>query len=323
MKEKTYIFIIRIADIILIPFVVIAWVYFKLIRLHGINMFLSRMPLTKKILLRIWIFPISTHYYDPLFNHSETNFNNERNLAWIDFSIKWQLELLNSFNYQEELKLFPLEKTNKLEFFYNNWSYPPGDSEFLYSIIRNKKPNKIIEIGSWNSTLMAINAINKNKEENKTYNCKHICVEPYEMSWLEKTWVQVIRKKLEYLDRNIFKELKENDILFIDSSHIIRPGWDVLTEYLEILPILNKWVIVHIHDIFTPYEYPKQWLKEWVSFWNEQYLLEAFLTNNSSFKIIWMMNYLNRIEKDLLESKFPILKSKPQSPWSLWLEKIV
>ena len=112
-------------------------------------------------------------------------------------------------------------------------------------------------------------------------------------------------------------------ILFIDSSHIIRPGWDVLTEYLEILPILNKWVIVHIHDIFTPYEYPKQWLKEWVSFWNEQYLLEAFLTNNSSFKIIWMMNYLNRIEKDLLESKFPILKSKPQSPWSLWLEKIV
>ena len=322
MKEKIIILIIKIVDIILSPLTIVAWVYFKLVRLYWINWFVNRMPITKIILMKIWVFPISNHYYDPLINHENTNFDKERKINWLDFNINWQLELINSFSYENELKNFPKNKTNNNEFYYSNWSYPLLDSNYLYSIIRLKKPNTIIEIWSWNSTLMAINAINKNKDENINYNCKHTCIEPYEMPWLESTWVNIIRKKLENIDLNIFNELKENDILFIDSSHIIRPWWDVLTEYLQILPILNKWVLVHIHDILTPYEYPKQWLNDWVSFWNEQYLAEAFLINNNSYKIIWMMSYLYINNKDFLEKKFPLLKELKQGWSSLWLEKM-
>lgn len=105
----------------------------------------------------------------------------------------------------------------------------------------------------------------------------------------------------------IFGELEENDILFIDSSHMIRPEGDVLFEYLEILPSLAKGVIVHIHDIFSPRNYPKQWLVDEVRFWNEQYFLEAFLSHNRSGKIIAALNYLQHNHPETLKSVAPYL----------------
>src|SRR5207244_13580531 len=102
-----------------------------------------------------------------------------------------------------------------------------------------------------NWTLMAINAIGHNKKENKNYSCEFTCVEPYEMPWLEKLDVKLIRKKAEHIDITVFKSLEKNDISFIDSSLAIRPQGDVLFEWLELLPILNHGVLVHFHDIFT------------------------------------------------------------------------
>ena len=90
-----------------------------------------------------------------------------------------------------------------------------------------------------------------------------------------------------------FAKDKKNDILFIDSSHIIRPQGDVLFEYLEILPILNPGVVVHIHDIFSPKDYLDNWIINDHLFWNEQYLLEAFLSfNNNSPFIDGLLNAL-------------------------------
>lgn len=133
---------------------------------------------------------------------------------------------------------------------------------------------------------MAQKAIFKNKKINSNYECEHICIEPYEMPWLEKLDVKVIRDKVENLDVSFFKSLNKNDILFIDSSHIIKPQGDVLFEYFEILPVLNKGVIVHIHDIFSPRNYLKEWVLETHMFWNEQYLLEAFLNSNKNWRIV-------------------------------------
>lgn len=96
------------------------------------------------------------------------------------------------------------------------------------------------------------------------------------MTWLEEVGVSVVRKKVEEVELSFFSRLQGNDILFIDSSHIICPQGDVLFEYLELLPSLNKGVIVHVHDIFSPKNYLKQWLQDEIWFWNEQYLLEAF-----------------------------------------------
>lgn len=98
--------------------------------------------------------------------------------------------------------------------------------------------------------------------------------------------ITLIREKVEDVDLKFFKTLKENDLLFIDSTHMIKPIGDVLKIYLEILPSLNKGVIIHIHDIFTPHNYPKAWLIDQVKLWNEQYLLEAPLSFNESFEVI-------------------------------------
>jgi hypothetical protein len=79
----------------------------------------------------------------------------------------------------------------------------------------------------------------------------------------------------------------ENDILFIDSCHVSKIGSDVNYDYLDILPRLNKGVLVHIHDIFLPTEYPKEWILRDYKFWNEQYLLQAFLMFNEAFGVMW------------------------------------
>lgn len=297
--------LLPILDLIIAPFVIPSAIVMKLIRRLGIKF----LPITKKILLSIGVFPIRDHYYEPLFNpkHLRYSLMKERYLPGIDFNYTEQLEILSNFNYNDELLEFPLNKTNKVrEYCYNYGDFLSGDAEYLYNIIRLFKPKKIIEIGSGNSTLMAKNAINKNILESSNLYCEHICIEPYEQPWLEDIGVKVIREKVEAVGLDTFKILNENDLLFIDSSHIIRPQGDVLFEYLEILPSLNKGVIIHIHDIFTPRDYSPNWFGE--KFWNEQYLLEAFLSNNKDFRIIGATNYLSHKNKEMFSSKCPIFK---------------
>ena len=140
------------------------------------------------------------------------------------------------------------------------------------------------------------------------------------MPWLEDAAVKLVRKKVEDVDSAFFAQLDENDILFIDSSHIIRPQGDVLYEYLELLPTLNQGVYVHIHDIFSPKNYLKQWLVDEIRFWNEQYLLEAFLSHNRDWKIVGALNYLHHHHYDELKLVAPYLQPQRQ-PGSFYLQK--
>ena len=117
--------------------------------------------------------------------------------------------------------------------------------------------------------------------------------------------------------------MRENDILFIDSSHIIRPQGDVLFEIQHILPELNPGVLIHVHDIFTPKDYLSEWVFNDRRLWNEQYLLESFLSCNSQFEIIGALNYLKHHHWDLLASKLPVLKKEShREPGSFWIRKL-
>jgi hypothetical protein len=202
-----------------------------------------------------------------------------------------------------------------------NGSFESGDAEYLYQIIRLIRPRRLFEIGSGYSTLVAMRAIRRNREEDASYDCKHICIEPYEMPWLERTGVAVVRKRVEDLDVALFSELRSDDILFIDSSHVIRPQGDVLFEYLELLPTLADGVIVHIHDIFSPRNYPPLWIVEDVKFWNEQYVLEAFLSNNHDWRIIGALNYLRHNHYDRLKAVAPYL-TPDREPGSFYIQKM-
>lgn len=311
--------VIPFTDIFLVPIVFLSAWLLKNIRKAGIQ----RLPLCKKTLLSVGVFPIRNHYYEPQFDFREVNhsFSKERNLPGINWNIQEQLDFLGELTFSVELENIPTKKTDDLQFHLNNGAFESGDAEYWYQLIRLKKPKKIFEVGSGNSTLMAINAIQKNEKENPDYKCKHICIEPYEMPWLEKTGVSVIRKKVEDIDVSFFSELEDGDILFIDSSHIIRPEGDVLFEYLQLLPVLKKGVIVHVHDIFSPRNYLTEWLNSDVRFWNEQYLLEAFLSHNDSWKIIGSLNYLHHNYYERLKQTCPFLAPE-REPGSFYIQKI-
>lgn len=310
----------KIVDLLISPAVYVSGLVLLFVRKIGFSSY----RISHSILMKIGLIPVRRHYYEPFFDERDLRkpLSEDRNLPGIDMNEKEQLELLGSFDYSKELRTLPRSFVNNETFHLDNDAYPPGDAEFWYSIIRLKKPAKIIEIGSGHSTKLARLAITKTKDEIPDYNCRHICIEPYEMLWLEQLGVEVIRNKVELLETNIFKELVANDILFIDSSHIIKPQGDVLFEYLEILPELNPGVIVHIHDIFTPKDYLSSWVLEEKRLWNEQYLLEAFLTFNNKFKVIAALNYLKHNHFDLLKSRCPHLTGLHE-PGSFYIEKLI
>jgi hypothetical protein len=268
-------------------------------------------PKTTQRLKKIGVFPIKNHYYEPLFDDTQLqkSLSENRRLPGLNLNTPGQLSFLKTLVYSPELLALKLDnKSNDVNTFYiNNSSFESGDAEYLYQIIRATKPSKIIEIGSGHSTKIANIALQKNKNETNQ-SARHICIEPYEMPWLESfSDVQVLRKRVEDCALDWATELRSGDILIVDSSHIIRPQGDVLKEYLEIFPQLASGVYIHVHDIFTPKDYPRSWLVDDVRFWNEQYLLEALLSNTDRYEVIGALNYLKNNHFDDLQKICPYL----------------
>lgn len=247
-------------------------------------------------------------------------------LVGIDINEENQIELLSQFSskFNVEYESFPRNKTSiPYQYYVNNSEFESVDGEILYCMIRSFKPNKIFEIGSGNSTYLSAQAILKNQEDNG-HECKLIVFDPYPNEVLKSGFPglsELISTKIQDVPLSKFSELKENDILFIDSSHVLKIGSDVQYEYLEILPRLRKGVIVHSHDIFLPAEYPKEWVLKAYRFWTEQYLLHAFLAFNDSFKVLWAGSYMHLKHPDKLETAFNSYKRDERWPRSFWIRK--
>lgn len=141
------------------------------------------------------------------------------------------------------------------------------------------------------------------------------------MPWLEQLGPEIIRERVQDISLAIFDELEAGDMLFIDSSHVIRPFGDVLVEFQQIIPRLAAGVYVHVHDIFTPRDYPEKWLRTQRRLWNEQYLLEVLLTNKSRYRTVLSMNWMNHRYPDVARAAFPILREHPKAePGAFWFE---
>jgi hypothetical protein len=318
---KNSVFFRRSTDILLSPITLFSSVWYKYIRTGTAR----QMPVSEKIFMSVGVLPIRDQYYQPLINpakYLKKPLDQKRVLPGIQWNVEEQLALLKQFRYQEELLAIPPSKKEApdLHFFYDNPSFCPADAEFLYSVVRHFKPRRVIEIGCGYTTMLSLQAEKKNAAENSHHACRHICIEPYEMPWLEKLELQVVRSKVEDLPLSTFEQLEAGDILFIDSSHIIRPQGDVLFEFLEILPVLKPGVLIHVHDVFSPRDYLKDWVIDQHCQWNEQYLLEAFLSFNSHFRIIGAVNLLKKDYSRALEEKCPTTAQRPNDePGSFWM----
>lgn len=319
VKRSLERFVIPLGDLLLAPLVFLAACLMKLVRRIGVY----RMKVSRAILRGVGVFPIRDHYYEPMFHprHLRSPLEAERPLPGIDLNVAEQLALLACFRWQDELARLAASESSGFTF--DNPNFGPGDAEFLYSAIRHFKPARILEIGSGHSTRMMLEAIGANQADAGSYRCELVCVEPYEMPWLEHMpGCTLLRQRVEDLDLKHVQALDANDILFIDSSHVIRPQGDLVREYLELLPRLAPGVLVHLHDIFTPRDYPRRWIVDEVRLWNEQYLFEAFMCGNSGFHIVGALNFLAHDHAGALAAAFPIMRSRPSfEPGSMWLRR--
>lgn len=271
------------------------------------------------------------HFYEPIPDTrtlKDDLWEKQSELVGIGMNEKSQIDLLSLFSskFKEEYENFPRNETSILyQYYVDNRGFESVDGEILYCMIRHFKPKRFIEIGSGNSTYLSAQAILKNKEEDNAYECELVAIDPYPNDILKAGFPglsKLVSKKVQDIPLSEFRKLRENDILFIDSSHVLKIGSDVQFEYLEILPRLHTGVVVHLHDIFLPAEYPKEWVLEKYIFWTEQYLLQAFLTFNDSFKVLWAGSYMHLKHPDKLEASFSSYKREERWPGSFWIRKI-
>jgi hypothetical protein len=240
------------------------------------------------------------HYYLPIPDEADLAgdfWDRCSDLVGLDMNDRAALELLGSVfaRYMDEFRAcFPTYQTSDPKQFYLlNGGYMAIDAHVYYAFIRYFKPKQIVEVGAGNSTLLAAAAGMQNLKETGRAP-RLIAIEPYPNSLLKEGFPglsQLIESKVQDVPLDLFTSLESGDILFIDSSHVLRAGGDVQQEYLEILPRLSPGVLVHIHDISLPKPYPRVYFENHL-YWNERYLLQAFLTFNARFVVLWAGNYM-------------------------------
>jgi predicted O-methyltransferase YrrM len=268
---------------------------------------------------------VPNHFYGPipdLNTITEQALTAPLPLHGIDLRAQDQLALLSKLSaYKAEYSAFvtrPPETRGKFRF---GGAFARVDAEVLYAMVRHFKPKRIIEIGSGFSTFAMAEACAANAAEGAAVN--FVSVDPY-ASWVadEKPegLTQHIREPIEAFDQSFFAGLESGDILFIDSSHIWRPGNDVEHEYFRILPLLPSGTLVHIHDVFLPYPYPPSWAQNEHVFWNEQIILAAFLAFNRDFQVELAGHYLAREHYAALAAAIPGI-TPDVVPGSFWMRR--
>lgn len=218
------------------------------------------------------------------------------------------------------LTAFPSEPDSSRRYFSNNGIYPIGDATVLRALIAERRPALIIEIGSGFSTACMLDTIDEFRLRTAI-----VAVEPDPARLRERLRVEdferveLIERPVQAVPLELFGRLKANDILFIDSTHVLKTGSDVHHELFTILPRLAPGVLIHFHDIHYPFEYPDDWIFERRYSWNEVYALRAFLMHNRAYGILFMTSYFATIGQDLINRTCSQFSINPGG--SLWLVK--
>ncbi len=260
-----------------------------------------------KMLIRFGIHILPIHYYSPIPNIIELEktkdiWKKRSEMKGVKLDIQNQIENLSQI-------CLPFENEyhgNKTYLEGVRMSYGPGygyiEAQTLHAFIRCYKPKKIIEVGSGVSTYCMLKAIELNG-----VNCELTCIEPYPSDKLKElanqNKIRLINEKVQTVSPDVFERLEENDLLFIDSSHTVKPGSDVNFLFLEIMPRLNKGVNIHIHDIYFPFDFDRAVLK---TFYHamETSLLHAYLIDNSRIEIIFCLSLLHYDAQEDLKKIF-------------------
>jgi hypothetical protein len=217
-------------------------------------------------------------------------------------------------SYSRRFNDFQVPSCNSVGYSFDNEYFSSPDTEVAYTIVRKFEPKTIIEVGSGHSTKILRQAI-----LDAQLHTRLICIDPTPRVEITGLADEMYRERVESLrGTELFQSLQSRDILFSDSSHAITTGNDVVFLYLIILPLVRPGVLIHIHDIFLPYDYPEKWVVHMRWGWNEQYLIQALLMETTAFEVLWAGYFLQRTQPDF-DHYFPHLQGRTAQ--SLWLRK--
>jgi predicted O-methyltransferase YrrM len=193
------------------------------------------------------------------------------------------------------------------------------DARLLFCLMRHYRPNRIVEVGSGYSTLLMCD-VNRQFLNDK---CLIECVEPYPRNFLLDlhSKIKLHQTPVQQTDVGLFERLRANDFLFIDSSHVAKTGSDVNHLFFEVLPRLAPGVVIHIHDIFLPFEYPVSWVIDERRSWNEQYLLRALLMNSDAYDVVFGAAYAGYYFSEKIKEVFDAAGQEHCGGGSFWLMK--
>lgn len=267
------------------------------------------------------------HYYSPIPSLDEVRRDEARifgqvprQIEGIDLREPAQLALLEQLALHYADMPFQEQPAPGLRYHFDNPSYAYSDGIVLHCMLRQLRPRRLIEIGSGFSSCVTLDT----NERFLGGALQATFIEPYPallMSLLrhdDHARVTIHPRRLQDVDLEVFGQLQAGDILFIDSTHVSRVGSDVNCLFFDILPALSPGVVIHFHDIFHPFEYPKEWIY-FGRAWNELYLLRAFLQYNSAFEVMLMNTFMAHFHRDFFVEHMPLCLKNTGG--SIWLRK--
>jgi hypothetical protein len=273
----------------------------------------------------IWVPP--GHFYSPLPNIDESRarkdaiYKNAQEFLALDMSENQQLEKLAQFEkIYDQFPYITGDKQTRYKLV--NDTFTPADAFALFAMISTTRPNRFIEVGSGMSSAVTLDTIEKLQLKTEL-----TFIEPYPDVLKDSVRKEdferfnLMQQDLQKVDTALFEKLEENDILFIDSTHVSRFGSDVNYIFFNILPRLKPGVIVHFHDINFHFEYPFDWIEEGRG-WTEAYILRAFLMYNDHFKIEYFNSFMGHFHKERIRKSMPLALYNENTGCSIWMKKV-
>lgn len=283
-----------------------------------------RRRMTRSPFLRRWP---PGHFYSPLPDLASVLADRARifakdatQLPGIDLNEAVQLEHVTAFSSYHGDQPFTARAEGGRRYGFENSFFSYGDATTLHCMLRHFKPRHVVEVGSGHSSAVMLDT----NDHSLGGTTEFTFIEPYPerlQTLLRPDDQQRVSLRTEFVQQvplDLFTSLQANDILFIDSSHVAKTGSDVVWLLTHVLPQIAPGVLVHIHDIFWPFEYPEAWVREGRA-WNEAYFVNAFLQHNSAFEMLFFNDYLAACHRGAVEAHIPLLLRNPGG--SLWLRR--
>ena len=255
------------------------------------------------------------HYYSPIpsqedvLGHLQSRESLPLDLPDIQLNKESQFQTLQSFQrFYDELP-FPEKQSPDCRYYFDQPWFCYADAIFLYSFLRQEKPRRIVEVGSGFSSAIILDTVERFLPQRPEIT--FIEPDPERLNSLlrqdDRRHARVLTTRVQDVPSDVMTSLEPGDLLFIDSSHVVKCGSDLSFLMFRVLPKLTRGVFVHFHDVFYPFEYPPEWL-EAGTYWNESYFLRAFLAYNTEWTIHFFGNYAGFAFEEFIAKKMPLCR---------------